>query len=136
MPDEQVDQVEEAAELAELPNTVVLHGAEGPLRMRVVVPRLALRFELAYAADIPNRAYAAALHRCCSAVRKHVRDDASVSRLGLAVIEWALEAGVPYLDVIQAGEVAWLHCVRGLPNLGAAKSTAGFSDPTEAASSG
>lgn len=125
-------------ETAELPRDIELVGAKGPVKMRVVPPlSLAQRFELLYAsADNQHRAWAAALHRCCTPIRQHVRDTPSVSALGLAVLDWALGEGIPYLEVIQAGQIAWLHCIRDLPDMEAARSAAGFSGPERGGSTG
>lgn len=116
----------------ELPEVVELQGRAGALRLRMVVPgSLGVRTMLGYAvaSTDPERVYLAALWHACSPVRQHVRDPGKVAALGMAVLEWLLGEGVPYVQAVQAGQVAWLHCVRGLPDWETAKTTEGFTAP-------
>jgi hypothetical protein len=124
---------------AELPSEFELHGARGPLKVRFsVTGSLGERHGLKYAgADLDREVVsAAALWYACAVVRKHVRAAPRRGDIGRAVLEWLLGEGVPYLEVLRAGEIAWLHCIRGLPDQEAARTTAGFSDPTTGGSTG
>lgn len=117
----------------DLPETVELTGSKGALKLRIVPPgSLAVRTSLGYAvaSHDSERVYLAALWHCCSAIRQHVRDPGRTAALGLAVLEWLLAEGVPFVQAVNAGQVAWLWCVRGLPDWEAAKATEGFTDPS------
>ena len=117
-------------ETEQIPETFELHGTSGVLKVRFVAPtslgiRESVRFSVVRMDE--DVAYAAALWRCSSALRQHVRATDKTAQLGRATLDWLLEQGVDYLEVMQAGQIAWLHCVRGLPDRGAAASQAGFS---------
>ncbi len=131
--DDEIEKGEEAAKpepVVELPAKVELVGAKGPvLKARFIVPAsLAERFELLYAAN-EERAYAAALFRCCGPLRKKVAAKDNIPDLGKAVLDYLLGEGVPWFEILTAGRTAWMHCIRDLPDLEAARSAAGFSAP-------
>jgi hypothetical protein len=124
---------------AELPSEFELHGARGPLKVRFsVTGSLAARSGLKYAGADDDRevVYAAALWYAAGSIRANVRPRSKRGDLGRAVLDWLLEEGVPFLEVLRAGEIAWLHCIRGLPDQEAARATAGFSAPTTDGSTG
>ena len=131
-------ETEEAAPTA-LPDTVTLHGRAGELRLRLVRPgSLGVRSSLGYAvakAD-EDRVYAAALWHCSGTLRQKVRDTGKVATLGAAVLDYLLGEGVSYVEAYQAGQVAWLTCIRDLPDWEVASRVAGFSGPETGGSTG
>lgn len=121
-----------AADTGALPDTVTLHGRAGELRLRLIPPpSIGLRSSLAYAvarAD-EDRVYAAALWHCSATIRQHVRDPGKVAILGSAVLDYLIGQGVPYVEAYQAGQLAWVLCIRDLPDWSEVKRAAGFTDP-------
>lgn len=134
-----MDPATEEAASAALPDTLTLHGRSGELKLRLVRPAsLGVRASLGYAVAKTDeeRVFAAALWHCSGAVRQHVRDTGKVATLGAAVLDWLLGEGVSYLEAYQAGQVAWLTCIRDLPDWGGASMQAGFSGPGTGGSTG
>lgn len=115
----------------ELPSEVTLHGTAGPLKIRLVVPQsLGLRYEVTYAlAKSEPKAVCAALGLCSSALRKHARWDHDVMAFGAASLDWLLGQGVPYLDILNAGRIAWRHVSKDLIPASEVKEAEDFSEP-------
>lgn len=117
----------------ELPASVELTGRAGALKLRFTPPQsLAIRTMLGYsvATHDQERVWCAAMWHCSSTIRQHVRDPGKLPALGLAVMDWLLGEGVSYVEILGAAQVAWLHCVRALPDWEAAKRTEDFTGAT------
>ncbi len=94
-----------------------LHGRDGAFKLTYVVPAsLGMRYELLEAIQTnPTRAKAAALGLTSAKVRANVPyRNQRADVYGLAVLDWLLEHGVPYAEVMEAGARAWLHATHGL----------------------
>lgn len=117
------------------PVTVELTGTAGKQTLTLHAPAsMATRYEAMYAAaDSEPKAVAAALGlanaklaRAAGGYRHNVLD------FGRRVIDYLLEQGVPYLDVLNAGRVAWRDVVCGdlLPSASEVEKIEGFSGAT------
>lgn len=122
----------------ELPTAVVLKAAKGDLRIQIVVPHSpGLRHQITYAV-VKNEelAWCAALGICSAKIRHAVRYQHDLFAFGSAVLDWLLEQGVPYLELLEEAKVAWLHCSRGLVSTREVKETEVFTEPPQDPSTG
>lgn len=132
-----MDEGTETTTQPELPGTLELKGTRGVLKVRLVVPvSRGLRYQVMYkAATSEECATAAALGLCSVSIRKHVAWDHDVLGFGQRVIDWLLEEGVEYLDIIAAARVAWLLVTRGLDVHKRIDGTEGFSEAKDGSTS-
>lgn len=107
-----------------------LTGTAGKLLLRFAVPAsMALRWEIA-ASDNRERSRFAALGLASAAIRKHVPyRHQGLAVYGLAVADWLLEQGVPYPQLQDAANVAWLHCTHDLVSSIEVEAAEGFTAP-------
>lgn len=119
----------------DFPLEYTLQGSAGSLTLRFAIPAsLALRWEIA-TSDNPQRSRFAALGLASAAVRKHVPyRHQGVAAYGLQVADWLLSEGVEYRQIIDASNVAWLHCVYDLVSGEEVDAAEGFTGPTSAGS--